>query len=377
MPRSDVLQLPDLAESCMRAVAGRQRRQPQCDGEAKPTRRRNRQMKRSLKFLALLAALSAMPSCSWFSKHPVIPAVVTCSGETIPIALVTRTYDDAMTENWIDLAENVVPLLKDGYADLTCIWNYLGTSNPETLPHINAMKAKHAAEFKGSASCSGSPTVVVARMSSEAVACARRCGDDGWSLGSGGCACRTSEALRSPGDATPKPGPTDATPKPGPTAREDGAGSTPAGWPTTGSKTKGLDSPKLPRVGASLDSTKTRGVRPALPGADGTTEATASDGAREPAGTPVGPAATSLAVTALPSAGAETSSRPTPPMKPVQFSYPSENPGAALERCDRTCGEHLTSLATVKGCLCWRGKGRSGHWVALREAPGLGLVAAR
>ena len=59
------------------------------------------------------------------------------------------------------------------------------------------------------------------------------------------------------------------------------------------------------------------------------------------------------------------------------YAYPGPNPGAALERCDRTCGEHLTSLATVKGCLCWRGKGRSGHWVALREAPGIGMVAAR
>jgi len=223
-------------------------------------------MKRSLKFLALLAVLSAMPSCSWFSKHPVIPAVVTCSGETIPIALVTQTYNDVMTENWIDLAENVVPLLKDGYADLQCVWNYLGTSNPETLPHINTMKAKHAAEFKGSASCSGSPTVVVARLSADAVACARRCGEDGWSWGSAGCVCRKSEALRSPGDVTPKTG---------------------------------------------------------------------------------------------------------------TFAYPGENPGAALERCDRTCGEHLTSLATVKGCLCWRGKGRAGHWVALREAPGLGMVASR
>ena len=205
-------------------------------------------------YALLLGAALTLNGCAWFHKHPVIPAVVTCSGETIPIALVTRVYDDVMTENWIDLAENVVPLLKDGYADLQCVWSYLGTSNPETLPHVNAMKAKHADAFKGATSM-----------------------------------------LRSPGDATPK----------------------------------------------------------------------------------TGPAATSLAVTALPSAGAETSSRPTPPTKPVQFSYPGPNPGAALERCDRTCHEHLTSLATVKGCLCWRGKGRSGHWVALREAPGIGMVAAR
>jgi len=105
--------------------------------------------------------------------------------------------------------------------------------------------------------------------------------------------------------------PGDATPKTGPAVREHVAGSTPAGWPTTGSKSKGLDSPNLARVA------------------------------------------------------------------PGPYFYPGENPGAALERCDRTCGEHLTSLATVKGCLCWRGKGRAGHWVALREAPGLGLVATR
>jgi len=263
-------------------------------------------MKRSLKFLALLAALSAMPSCSWFSKHPVIPAVVTCSGETIPIALVTRTYDDAMTENWVDLAENVVPLLKDGYADLTCIWNYLGTSNPETLPHINAMKAKHAAEFKGLASCSGSPTAVVALLPADAIACARRCGDGGWSLGSGGCVCRTSEALRSPGDATPKTGPTAAT----------GA----LGLPATD---------MVPAIGC-LNGTVLRETAP------GDWNCMRPD--------------------ALPS-GAKTL---------TIYAYPGSNPGTALERCDRTCGEHLTSLATVDGCECHRKINGVWRWVAAR-----------
>lgn len=119
-----------------------------------------------MKLLALFALCLSMTSCSWFNKHPVIPAVVTCSGETIPIALVTQTYNDIMSEDWLDLATNVVPLLKDGYADLQCIWNYLGVSNPETLPHIQSLKAKHADAFKGSVS------------------------------------------LRSPGDSTPKQGPT-------------------------------------------------------------------------------------------------------------------------------------------------------------------------
>src|SRR6185437_10467900 len=108
-------------------------------------------------YALLLGAALTLNGCAWFHKHPVIPAVVTCSGETIPIALVTRVYDDVMTENWIDLAENVVPLLKDGYADLQCVWSYLGTSNPETLPHINAMKAKHADAFKGATSMLRSP----------------------------------------------------------------------------------------------------------------------------------------------------------------------------------------------------------------------------
>jgi hypothetical protein len=77
---------------------------------------------------------------------------VTCSGETIPLSLVTQVYSDVMSDNWLDLATNVIPLLKDGYADIECIFGYLGTSNPETVPHIKAMKAQHADEFKGSVS---------------------------------------------------------------------------------------------------------------------------------------------------------------------------------------------------------------------------------
>ena len=107
---------------------------------------------RRLAFLALLASFMAQPSCSWFQSHPVIPAVVTCSGETIPLALVTQVYSDVMANNWLDLATNVIPLLKDGYADLECIFNYLSVSNPEAAPHIKAMKAAHVGEFRGSVS---------------------------------------------------------------------------------------------------------------------------------------------------------------------------------------------------------------------------------
>ena len=108
----------------------------------------------------LFAALTftmAAPSCSWFEKHPVIPAVVTCSGETIPLALVTQVYNDVMSDNWFDLATNVVPLLKDGYADIECIFGYLKTSNPETVPHIQKLTAAHVDEFKGSVSVLSAP----------------------------------------------------------------------------------------------------------------------------------------------------------------------------------------------------------------------------
>ena len=277
-------------------------------------------------YALLLGAALTLNGCAWFHKHPVIPAVVTCSGETIPIALVTRVYDDVMTENWIDLAENVVPLLKDGYADLQCVWNYLGTSNPETSPHINAMRAKHADAFRGST--------------------------------------------------------------------------------------------------ASLDSTKTRGVRPALPGADGTTEATASIGAREPAGTPVGPDATSLRAgptagrqahnldnrvqltgpqlsgdfqmpteEAIParagvsgdgfplavdpgegrtvSARAETSPglRPGPKfVDAVTGPGDSASPGKlarTYQQCDARCGSG-NGLVTPTGCKCHVGLGLKAHWIAAR-----------
>jgi len=292
-------------------------------------------MKRSLKFLALLAALSAMPSCSWFSKHPVIPAVVTCSGETIPIALVTRVYDDTKAENWIDLAENVVPLLKDGYADLSCIWNYLETSNPETLPHINAMKAKHADAFKGSVS-----------------------------------------TLRSPGDSTPKKGP----------IALDGNLSMDLSHAFFSSLSSCPAGTVLATVGerfACFGDDGHGGVRLVgyIPAPPHLTQPPSADSRRS--STDTIPAIGCLNGTVL----RETAPGDWNCMRPdalpagaktlTIFAYPGPNPGAALERCDRTCGEHLTSLATVKGCLCWRGKGRAGHWVALREAPGIGMVAAR
>ena len=52
---------------------------------------------------ALLTFSMAAPSCAWFAKNPVIPAVVTCSGETIPLSLVTQVYEDVMSDNWLDL----------------------------------------------------------------------------------------------------------------------------------------------------------------------------------------------------------------------------------------------------------------------------------
>ena len=69
----------------------------------------------------------------------------------------TQIYTDVMADNWLDLATNVIPLLKDGYADLECVFGYLSVSNPESAPHIQKMKAAHVGEFKGSVSLLGSP----------------------------------------------------------------------------------------------------------------------------------------------------------------------------------------------------------------------------
>jgi hypothetical protein len=306
-------------------------------------------------YALLLGAALTLNGCAWFHKHPVIPAVVTCSGETIPIALVTRVYDDVMTENWIDLAENVVPLLKDGYADLQCVWSYLGTSNPETLPHINAMKAKHADAFKGATSM-----------------------------------------LRSPGDATPKTRPTATTPDPrsfavvasGPVAcgwRAYIADDTYWTFPRAGGAYQSPATDDSFRFGDSVAcATDTPAAKPNLPKAErGVAEAYRAEATlihvrREtssPAEAEKGTTGLRAGPAAL-AARADVLGDSASPAK-ATYAYAGENPGAALERCDRTCGEHLTSLATVKGCLCWRGKGRSGHWVALREAPGFGLVATR
>jgi hypothetical protein len=119
---------------------------------------------RCLAFLALLSVFMAVPGCA--HVQPVINAVVTCSGRTIPAALVNQVYADVMTENWADIVANVVPLLTDGYADVLCIFGYLQTSNPETVAHIEQLKTAHADAF------------------------------------------RASTALRSPGDSTPPTGPT-------------------------------------------------------------------------------------------------------------------------------------------------------------------------
>jgi len=128
---------------------------------------------------------------------------------------------------------------------------------------------------------------------------------------------------------------------------------------------------------------------------------TASVGAREPAGTPDGPAATFLR--AGPTAGRHahnldnrvqlTGPQPStapPPAAPgvsigrraggsatqgkpgvatrsgESFSYPGPNVGSQAEQCDRTCHEHLTGLATVDGCECHRKINGVWRWVAAR-----------
>lgn len=157
--------------------------------------------------LALLSAMMAVPSCSWFQKNPVIPAVVTCSGKTIPIALVTEVYEDVMAEDWIDLATKVVPLLSDGYADVTCILNYLATSNPETVPHIQALKAAHV-ELRGGTAANVYPKESPAggalrvpagpafSLATSYQDCDARCGSGNGLVVPGGCRCRVGNGLK-------------------------------------------------------------------------------------------------------------------------------------------------------------------------------------
>lgn len=111
-----------------------------------------RRMKHVARYLVLLAALfipaSFCASCA--SVQPYIKAVVTCSGKTVPAALVTEVYTDLMTENWGDLVFEVVPFLTSGYADLQCIIDALKQTNPEVAPKaVKFEKALAKANIRG------------------------------------------------------------------------------------------------------------------------------------------------------------------------------------------------------------------------------------
>ena len=174
---------------------------------------------RRLAFLALLSAWMAVPSgCA--HAPPVINAVVTCSGNTIPFALVEQVYGDFMAENWGDLATNVVPLLKDGWADIVCIENALKTAHPEMVPHFEKLKAGHVelrvAETSkpdpgdrlpgASPAAGGAPRVPAAgpkmfAYAGESVAaaaerCDRACGGRNRGIGSPGRSCLCAHAGR-------------------------------------------------------------------------------------------------------------------------------------------------------------------------------------
>jgi hypothetical protein len=125
------------------------------------------------------------------------PIAIKCGIQDVQIAAAdyAEIKADIQSKNWTDLAKVGESI---GWATLDCVLGDEATKNQAAKPSIDEFRQLHAVEFRSAKS-----------------------------------------ACRSPGDATPKTGPT---------AREDGAGSTPAGWPTTGSKTKGLDSPNVARV---------------------------------------------------------------------------------------------------------------------------------
>jgi hypothetical protein len=204
----------------------------------------------------LFAAALTLGSCSWFTSHvdPVIPAVVTCSGATIPAATVRQVWNDLKAKNYGDLVTNVLPLLADGWNDLTCIIDAVDAQDPQLQEAGAEFKRQHAVEIRNSRPVS----------------------------------------LRSPGDPTPKTGPT-------------------------------LD--KIPQ-------------------------------------------ATSEAATFRP--GGEV------PGGLGKYSYPGQNVGAELAACYRDCGDNAHgALAPPGGCECWRKVGSTWRWVALRDAPGAGMVATR
>lgn len=106
---------------------------------------------RSLLFAAALAS-SALGLTSCAHVAPVINTVVTCSGQTIPTALVDEVYTDIMTENWGDLATVAVPALADGWNDVVCIYDALKAGNPGLTPHFEKLKAGHV-ELRGASAC--------------------------------------------------------------------------------------------------------------------------------------------------------------------------------------------------------------------------------
>jgi hypothetical protein len=75
--------------------------------------------------------------------RPVVTDVVTCSGKTISGDVANMVYRDIRDENWADIAENIVPILAEGWSDVQCIYNALTSAHPELVPHMERLKAGH------------------------------------------------------------------------------------------------------------------------------------------------------------------------------------------------------------------------------------------
>lgn len=133
---------------------------------------------RSLACLALLSVFMALPGCSWFEKHvePVPPAVITCTGETIPASLVQQVWNDLKTKNYVDLATNVLPLLRDGWNDMRCIIDALETAHPELHEPATEFQRQHAVEIRNAKPLSMDERAAI-HISLAAIPTSRPCGE--------------------------------------------------------------------------------------------------------------------------------------------------------------------------------------------------------
>lgn len=85
-----------------------------------------------------------IPACAWFNKD--VKPVVTCSGQIISAANITRAENDLMPPvNYVDLAEECVTL---GWDVGACLIDYVKTTKPETVKAADQFKRQHATEIR-------------------------------------------------------------------------------------------------------------------------------------------------------------------------------------------------------------------------------------